>query len=502
MIQRLKLLRDMRSCAVSSDSTGTSFLVPLTIESVEKLNGSAYYQSRGVLGAQRVGDSEKIRSITKSRSSDNDISEVHSNNVILLKQFAADNAALRLKLQAIANERNQYRDQFLAGVQEASRRSLMNGASCPTHLQEVTLESLVENQEAKIDEYQNRGEELTISNDLLELKRAAAVVHEKELSQSKVSKSEMSANIKELRALCAADSLALKNVEVAARECQMKEMSIEFEKRMEHSVKDWTLKLEEANILREKDKQDYIDKLTDLNKELEHLRAVTENQRDPWRCEKSRDQTETRMLLKSLQADHLSCKKSTVDMMESFNNFLHTAKEDMALEIRHMMVAKDAKYALNLNLKDLECQNLRGRMKVLDGLLSVAQTSKLKILCQVRNLSECASTGITEIAEMHVQVVQSVQHDSHRKGIDHNCAMNRVTIERDRAVDELNYFRYLSWSLICCRRCTSTALICIQPSMYNLCDFLSVLSCYIPHYIFIASILSSFQLSVLPYHVQ
>ena len=441
MIQRHKLLRDMRSCAVSSDSTGTSFLVPLTIESVKKLNGSAYYQSRGVLGVQRVGDSEKIRSITKSRSSDNDISEVHSNNVILLKQFAADNAALRLKLEAIANERNQYRDRFLAGVQEASRRSLMNGASCPTHLEEVTLESLVENPEAKIDGYQ--GEELTISNDLLELKRAAAVVHEKEPSQSKVSKSEMSANIKELRALCATDSLALKNVEVAARECQIKEMSIEFEKRMEHSVKDWTLKLEEANILREKDKQDYIDKLTDLNRELEHLRATAEYQRDPLRCEKSRDQTETRVLLKSLQADHLSCKKSTIEMMESFNKYLHTAKEDMAAEIRRMMVAKDAKYALNLNLKDLECQNLRGRMKILDGLLCVAQTSKLKILCQVRNLFQCASTGITEIAEKHVQVVQSVQCDSHRKEIDHNCAINRVTLERDRAVDELNYFRYL-----------------------------------------------------------
>lgn len=444
MNQRHKLLRDMRSCAVSSDSTGTSFFVPLTIESVKKLNGSAYYQSRGVLGVQRVGDSEKIRSITKSRSSDNDISEVHSNNVILLKQFAADNAALRLKLEAVASERNQYRDQFIAGVQEASRRSLMNGASCPTHLEEVTLESLVENPEEKIAVYQNRGEEVTISNDLLVLKRAAAAAHEKELSQSKVSKLEMSANTKELRALCAADSLALKNVEVAARECQMKEMSIEFEKRMEHSVKDWTLKLEEANILREKDRQGYIVKLVDLSRELGHLRAVQEYERDSLSCEKSCDQTATSELLKSLQADHLSSKKSTVDMMESFNDYLHTAKEDMATEIRRSMVAKDAQYALNLNLKDLECQNLRGRMKILDGLLSVAQTSKLKILCQVRNLAECASTGITEIAEKHVQVVQSAQYDSHRKEIDNICAINRVTLERDRAVDELNYFRYLS----------------------------------------------------------
>jgi hypothetical protein len=444
MIQRHKLLRDMRSCAVSSDSTGTSFLVPLTIEGMKKLNGSAYYQSRGVLGVQRVGDLEKMRSITKSRSSDNDISEVHSNNVILLKQFAADNAALRLKLEAVANERNQYRDQFLAGVQEASRRSLMNGASCPTRLEEVTLDSLAENPEARIDLHQDRGEEITIANDLLELKRAAAFAHEKELSQSKVSKLEMSANIKELRALCATDSLALKNVEVAARECQIKEMSIEFEKRMEHTVRDWTLKLEEANILREKDKQDYIDKLEDLSRELEHFRTITEHQRDPLIYEKSRDQTETTELLKSLKADHLCCKKSTIDMMESFNEYLHTAKEDMATEIRRMMVAKDAKYALNLNLKDLECQNLRGRMKILDGLLSVAQTSKLKILCQVRNLSECASMGITDIAEKHVQIVQSVQYDSHRKEIDHNCAMNRVTLERDCAVDELNYFRYLS----------------------------------------------------------
>lgn len=444
MSQRHKLLRDMRSCAVSSDSTGTSFLVPLTIESVKKLNGSAYYQSRGVIGVQRVGDSEKIRSISKSRSSDIDISEVHSNNVILLKQFAADNASLRLKLEAVANERNQYRDQFLAGVQEASRRSLMNGASCPTHFEEVTLESLVENPEEKIDVYQNWGEEVTISSDLLELKRAATATHEKELSQSKVSKLEISANIKELRALCAADSLAFKNVEVAARDCQMKEMSIEFEKRMEHSVKDWTLKLEEANILREKDKQCYKDKLEDLSRELERLRAVAEYQQVPSSYEKSCDQTATSELLKSLQADHLSCKKSTIDMMKSFNDYLHTAKEDMATEIKRIMVAKDAQYALNLNLKDLECQNLRGRLKFLDGLLSVAQTSKLKILCQVRNLAECASTGITEIAEKHAQVVQSVQYDSHRKEIDNNCAINRVTLERDRAVDELNYFRYLS----------------------------------------------------------
>ena len=146
-------------------------------------------------------------------------------------------------------------------------------------------------------------------------------------------------------------------------------------------------------------------------------------------------------------------------MMKSFNDYLHTAKQDMATEIRRMMVAKDAKYALNLNLKDLECQNLRGRMKILDGLLSVAQTSKLKILCQVRNLSECASSGITEIAEKHAKVVQSVQYDSHRKEIDHNCAINRVTLERDRVVDELNYSRYFA-VLSCNCTCTCTVLIC------------------------------------------
>ena len=96
---------------------------------------------------------------------------------------------------------------------------------------------------------------------------------------------------------------------------------------------------------------------------------------------------------------------------------------------------------MNLNLKDHECQNLHGQNKMLDCLLSAAQTSKLKILCQVRNLHEFAMSGVTEIVEKHVQFVQSVQHDSIRKETEHDSTIKRMTLERDCASDELLYSR-------------------------------------------------------------
>ena len=409
---------------------------------MKKLSGPACYQARGVLCGPRIGDSEMIRSVTKSRSLDNDISEVHSNDAILLKQFAADNAALRLKLEAVANERNQYRDQFLAGVQEASRRSLMNGISSPTyHRPEVTPESLVETSEESVLIIENLREEISFLNDLLQEKRVAAVGHEKESSENEMSKLEKSTNIEELRALCVAEIIEVKNQGIAAMESQMNELSVEFDKRMAESVKDWTIRLEGTNLLRAQEKEFYACKLGDMSRELEQLRASATSSRNPSMCEKQSDKALTRDLIESLQSDHLNFKKSTLAMMNGFSDYFMSAKEEMITEMRRTLEAKDTQYALNLNLKDHECQNLHGQNKMLDCLLSAAQTSKLKILCQVRNLHECAMSGVTEIVDKHVQFVQSVQHDTIRKETEHDYAMKRITLERDCAADELLHSR-------------------------------------------------------------
>lgn len=382
-----------------------------------------------------------IRSVTKSRSLDNDISEVHSNDAILLKQFAADNAALLLKLEAVSNERNQYRDQFLAGVQEASRRSLMNGISSSTyHRPEVTPESLVETSEESALIIENLREEVSFLNDLLQVRRTAAVAHEKESSENEMSKLKKSTN-EELRAMCVVDITVVKNLGIAATESQMKELTVEFDKRMAESVKDWTIRLEGTNLLRAQEKEFYACKLGDMSRELEQLRAPATSSRKPSVCEKLSDKALTRDLIESLQADHINYKKSTLAMMNGFSDYFMSAKEEMITEIRRKLEAKDTQYALNLNLKDHECQNLHGQNKILDCLLSVAQTSKLKILCQVRNLHECATSGVTEIAEKHVQFVQSVQLDTIRKEIEHDSAIKSITLERDCATDELLHSR-------------------------------------------------------------
>ena len=442
MIQRHQLLRDMRSCTLSSESTGTSFLVPLTIDSMKKLSGPACYQARGVIGGLRIGDSEMIRSVTKSRSLDNDLSEVYSNDAILLKQFAADNAALRSKLEAVANERNQYRDQFLAGVQEASRRSLMNGISSFTyHRPEVTPESLVETSEESALIIENLREEVSFLNDLLQVRRTAAVAHEKESSENEMSKLEKSTNIEELRAMCVVDITVVKNLGIAAMESQMKELTVEFDKRIAKSVKDWTIRLEETNLLRTQEKEFYACKLGDMSRELEQLRAPATSSLKPSICEKLSDKALINDLIESLQSDHLMYKMSTLAMMNGFSDYFMSVKEEMITEIRRKLEEKDTQYALNLNLKDHECQNLHGQNKILDCLLSVAQTSKLKILCQVRNLYECATSGVTEIAEKHVQFVQSVQHDTIRKETEHDSAIKRIILERDCAADELLHSR-------------------------------------------------------------
>ena len=204
MIQRQKLLKEMRSRTVSSEISGTSFLAPLTIDSIKKLNSGASFSQGGMFSGIRVGQSEKsrpsLRDQTDTEESSN-TTEDFTCSTTLLKQLATENAALQLKLEAVAQERNRYRDQILSNIREASRKSIVCEASSQTETPEVAPETVdkkvVDKLKEKIEVLQNRYKEMVISNDLLELKIAAAVAHEKESNRSWEAQLKQSASLLE-----------------------------------------------------------------------------------------------------------------------------------------------------------------------------------------------------------------------------------------------------------------------------------------------------------------
>jgi hypothetical protein len=453
MIQRQKLLKEMRSRTVSNDTSsgtsGTSFLAPLSMDSMKKLNNGSNYSKGGIFSSIKVGQSEKTGLPLKGAPKDIDCTvstEDFSSSTTLLKQLATENAALHLKLEAVAQERNRYRDQVLASIREASRKSVVCETSCQTDPPEVIPESvdkkIVDKLTNKIEVLQGRFKEMVISNDLLELKIAAAVAHEKESTRTWEAQLRNSASLLEEQEENTSKEMAQQRdnlmIEFGA---QTREIQRSCDEQLKTSLKNLSDDLTESARMREEDKSRYEQQVSGLQEELDGLRSQLKAQPDPSKCNKQRNINEAKTLFKGFQSDYLSDKKFNLDLVRKFDDYLRVSREELTAAINKKFEADAAQYALNLKMKDCESKNLLGRVKVLDGMVCTATQSKLKIANQARCLSERATSCLSDILEKHALVIQCQQHESHIKDLSRVSALREATLERDRALDDLQYTR-------------------------------------------------------------
>lgn len=452
MMQRQKLLKDMRTRTVSSEISGTSFLAPLTIDSIKKLNSGASFSKGGMFSGIRVGQSEKSRPSIRDQADDTEESsnttEDFTCSTTLLKQLATENAALQLKLEAVAQERNRYRDQILSNVREASRKSIVCEVSSQTDPPEVGPETvdkkIVDKLKEKIEVLQNRYKEMVMLNDLLELKIVAAVAHEKESNRSWEAQLKQSASLLEEQEEQSIRDLEKQKCElINAFEEQTKKLNGVCEEQRIISMQKLADDLIESAKRREEDKALHADQVKILEEELEIVRSVIKALPDPSKCNEKKNILKALELFKSFKSDYIADKKFTIDMVKKFDDHLRITKEEMRKETFSKFEADAAQYALNLKLKDCESKNLFGRLKILDGLLCTAMQSKTKILCQVKCLSERATSSLADIIEKHALVVQGLHHEAHVKDLSRITALREAALERDQALDELQHIKYV-----------------------------------------------------------
>lgn len=452
MIQRQKLLKEMRSRTVSNDTSGTSgtsFLAPLSMDSMKKLNNGANCSKGGIFSSIKVGQSEKTGLPLKGAPKDLDYAiptEDFSSSTTLLKQLATENAALHLKLEAVAHERNRYRDQVLASIREASRKSIVCETSCQTDPPEVIPESvdkkIVDRLKDKIEVLQGRYKEIVMSNDLLELKIAAAVAHEKESTRTWEAQLRNSASLLEEQEVISSKEMSeLRGNLMIEFGVQTSEIQRSCDEQLKTSLKNLSDDLTESARMREEDKTAYEQQVLVLQEELNVIRCQLKAQPDPSKCNKQRNINEAKTLFKGFQSDYISDKKFNLDLIRKFDEYLRVSKEELTAAINKKFEADAAQYALNLKIKDCESKNLLGRVKVLDGMVCTATQSKLKIANQARCLSERATSCLGDILEKHALVVQCQQHESHIKDLGRVSALREATLERDRALDDLQYTR-------------------------------------------------------------
>lgn len=455
MIQRQKLLKEMRSRTVSNDTSGTpgtsgtSFLAPLTMDSMKKLNNGTNYSKGGLFSSVKVGQSEKTGLPLKGAPKELECAtstEDFGSSTTILKQFATENAALHLKLEAVAHERNRYRDQVLASIREASRKSVVCETSCQTDPPEIIPESvdkkIVDKLKDKIEVLQSRFKEMVMSNDLLELKIAAAVAHEKESTRTWEAQLRNSASILEEEEERSSREIAgLRDNLMTEFDLQTRELRRVCDEQVKTSLKNLTDDLTESARLREEDKILHAEQLRALEEELEEVRCQLKAQPDPSKCNKVRNINQAKTLFKGFQCDYINDKKFNLDLIRKFDDYLRASKEELTVAINKKFEADAAQYALNLKIKDCESKSLLGRVKMLDGMVCTATQSKLKIANQARCLSERATSCLSDILEKHAQVIQCQLHESHVKDLGRVSALREATLERDRALDDLQHTR-------------------------------------------------------------
>lgn len=450
MIQRQKLLKEMRSRTVSNDTSGTSgtsFLAPLSMDSIKKLNNGGNYTKGGIFSSIKVGQSEKTGMPVKGAPKDIECAvstEDFSSSTTLLKQLATENAALHLKLEAVAHERNRYRDQVLASIREASRKSVVCETSCQTDPPEVIPESvdkkIVDKLKDKIEVLQGRFKEIVMSNDLLELKIAAAVAHEKESTRTWEAQLRNSASrLEEQEEQSSKEMSEQRDNLMIEFSAQTREIQRACDEQLKTSLKNLSDDLTESARIREEDKTLHEQQVLALREELELVRCQLKAQPDPSKCNKQRNINEAKTLFKGFQCDYISDKKFNLDLIRKFDDYLRVSKEEISAAINKKFETDAAQYALNLKMKDCESKNLLGRVKVLDGMVCTATQSKLKIANQARCLSERATSCLSDILEKHALVVQCQQHESHVKDLGRVSALREATLERDRALDDLQH---------------------------------------------------------------